>query len=437
MATSDQFLPPEDQGFPLLPPPVKPPDDDDGGGGNQNSPGGVEESGIGDTTNLVPTLEEGDVPGIPPGAEFWKVGGRHYAVFFIPGSEPPIPLVYLIPEEELPAMEISHPIDFKSVTEAEFRQVGALDMGLSTLLIDTPDNPWDAFFDQYEDNLAIMPWLAEPDILALYASEWLKGGSPSSAQLSQTEWWQTHTQEERDWLLFTNSDPASAQRLIEDNRRSMRDLLQQAGIDNPDESLITFMSDQVTMGLWSQGLVDDQILALADPFSGIPIDPTLSSFLSENEINPEFIDTTRQGEDVVRQLVSRWLGPYYSDFWNDDNLAEWAGEIRNNPDAQLELTDILRSQRMTLFPNHTNENLTYEDIAAPMRGVFASVWGQAADETTPFFQRLLASNDFEGAERQLRIEGMKQGVRKVQNDALSGIVSSFGGSIVRADPAIL
>lgn len=374
---------------------------------------------------------------VPIDGELWRVGDQIFLVYFIPDSEPPIPLAYTVSEAELEELDPGGLQQIKTISEAEFRALGTLNQGPVGLLRDTTDNPWEEFFTDYENALFIMPWLEDPEFLAIYATAWLESRQPSLAEFAQTNFWQTTSQGERDWIVFVNSDPTSAGQVIDQNRRTVRDLMLQSGIEDPNGDLINFLSDKVTQGIWTQPFLQDQIRSLSDPFSGIPLSKEVADFVSSANLA---IDTTRRGEDEVERLVNTWLGPHFASFWSDDAIARWAGEFRNDPDAQTELLEILKGQRLSLFPNFTNPNLTYEDIVAPMRGTFFNVWGQAADETDPFFLKLVNMNDLEAAERTLRQEGLSRGVRRVQNDALGSIVDAFGGgsaSIRRADPAIL
>jgi len=390
-----------------------------------------------EVTDIVDlTIDDDKILGLPPNTELWEVDGQLYAIVFVRDADPPIPLVWTVSDSAREAMEQarSTPLPIKLVTSAQFNAIGPLIQGPSSFLVDTPEDPFDAFMAWYEDATFIMPWLEDPEIMAVYAAAFLEGGEPSIAELAQTEWWQTHSQAERDWMVFSNADPISAGQTLDANRRAVRDLLIQSGVENPTESLIQYMADQVTTGFWTQALLSDQVAAISDPFSGIPIDNGLATYLQQNQIS---VDTTRDQEEVVRGLVNRWLGPHFASFWSDEAISRWAGEFRNDPDAETELLNILRGQRLTLFPAFTNENLTYEDIAAPARGIFFNVWGQQADETDPFFLKLLNLNDAESMQQILRQEGLSRGIRQVQNDALGSLVNAFGGSIVRADPAIL
>jgi hypothetical protein len=225
------------------------------------------------------------------------------------------------------------------------------------------------------------------------------------------------------------SDPATANQLIADNRARVADLFKAAGVSNAGQALINTVADKWTTGSWSQIYATNQIQLLADPQAEGVLDPELDPF-NEN------VDTTREGEDVVRNMIQTWLGPAASEHWTQDNIEKWAGKLRSDPDARIELEEALRKHRLALFPEYENPNLTYEDIAAPWRGVWSNIWGQVADETNPLFSKIVRLNDRSAAESLLRKEGLKQGNQSVAQNLLSGL-EVFGGQVRKADQAVL
>ena len=175
----------------------------------------------------------------------------------------------------------------------------------------------------------------------------------------------------------------------------------------PPEALVGQLADLYTMGQYTQTKLGEQVTALTDPFSGIEIDPQIGGFAG--------LDTTQSGEQDVRDTVLRWLGPAFGG-WSDGQVAEWAGRIRNDPDGELALRELLEGQRLSLYPEYENPNLTYEDIAGPWRGFMQQAWGEIPDETNPLFAELLHLNDYKEAGSLLRGEGIKQGIGKVVDD---------------------
>ena len=365
--------------------------------------------------------------GVPSDAEVWLVGNTHWLIWYVPNSDPPVPMAWRVPSSlDRKALGITK-VD-RTLTTAQFNQTGALNMGTTDEIPDAGAgvHPFDELTAQYEDEIAVKPWLAEPEILALWAEAAIEGRSITTAELQQTEWWRTHSAAERQWISLNASDPASAANLIADNKLNVTNILQAAGIDNASGELIDFLSNKWTTGAWTEANVLTQIQGLADPSARVTLDPELEAFR-------QGLDTTRGREEEVRTLINRWLGPAYAAGWEDDAIAQWAGNLRNNPDAETELIEILRNQRLALFPEHTNPNLTYEDIAAPWRGIFNQVWGQAPDENDPLFARIVRLNDLAAATQILREEGIKTGNATVVRSLLSDVGRAFGGQVRPAE----
>ncbi len=360
--------------------------------------------------------------------EVWSVDGQFWLVHFVPDSEPPIPLAWQVrDQEELQSLygpTRSPQID-RELTTQQAEAAGWLTWGFSTELANRTEHPWDVFVETYTVESQIRPWLSDPEVVALSAAAFMEGRTVTEAELKTTEWWQSHTQAERDWLVLNMADPATAERLVEDTRLITADAFASAGISNAGEGLINFVADRVTRGVWSQEYAQAQIRNLAEGGSLGPLDKELQRLLDLAETP---LDTTRRREDEVRALVNRWLGPAHAAGWTDDNYSQWASKLRNDPDSRQELEQLLQQQRLVIFPHVTNPNLSYEDIAAPFRTLVQRVWGQQPDETDELFLQLVASNDVNTAQQKLRKEGLKRGVQQVVNDAVGAMSESFNPS---------
>lgn len=368
-----------------------------------------------------------DLIGVPPDAEVWLVNNSHYLVYYVPNTSPPVPMVWQVPSsDERKALGITK-VD-RTLTWDQLLRSGALRMGISTEIPNPGPgvHPFDSLVDMYEKESEVKPWLKDPEILALWAGAALEGRSITPAEMQTTEWWQTHSDTERRWISLNASDPATAAQLIADNRLQVQTLLQDAGIDNASAALINAIADKWTQGQWSQAEALTQIQGLADPFARVTLDPALVKFR-------EGLDTTRDREEQVRTLINRWVGPTHAQGWTSDMISRWAGELRNNPDAETELIEALRGQRLALFPEYANANLTYEDIAAPWRGVWQQTWGQVPDESDPLFSKIVRLNDIAAATQILRSEGIKRGNSTVVNEALTSVDQAFGGNIRRME----
>lgn len=373
-----------------------------------------------------------DLHQVPPGAEVWEVEGRHFLVWYVPFTDPPVPLAWFVSSsEERKALGIdTNKIDRKFKSWDQFYATGVLRHGDTRELVNTRVHPWELLKQHYEQEVAIKPYLADPEILALWAAAMMEGREITEGELKTTNWWRTHSQAEREWLLLNASDPATAERLISDNRLRVADLLRSSGVANASEALINLIADNWTQGKWTEVYALQQIRLLADPYAEGELDPELRGMT-------EGLDRTREREDEVRQMIQRWLGPAYAANWTDQHIAEWAGRLRNDPDAKQELEDVLRKHRMALFPEYDNPNLTYEDIAAPWRGVVQQIWGQTADETDPLFMRIVRTNDLATAEQILRTEGLRRGIGTVVNDVMAAATSAFGGGVQESHQAVM
>ncbi len=365
---------------------------------------------------------------VPPMDEVWKVGNTFYLVRYVENTFPPIPLIWKVSPDDMAALGITKPT--RTLTAAAFAKTGALAMGDSRELLNTTEDPVDQIRSNYETEVRVKPWLADPEIMALWTGAMLEGRSISDAEFQGSEWWRTHTDTERQWLALNASDPATADRLIRDKQTQVADLFTQAGISNASQDLINAVSDNWTTGKWSQTYAVDQIRLLADPLIDGILDPILRSFGGG-------LDTTRAGEDDVRSMIEMWVGPAIASAWTDSNVEIWASKFREDPDARLELGELLKRHRLALFPEYDNPNLTYEDIAAPWRGVWSQVWGQTPDEMDPLFMQIVRLNDLGSATQILRKKGLKANNSTVSQNFLSDLGGAFGGLVQRADPAIL
>ena len=352
----------------------------------------------------------------------------YLVVYYVPNSDPPLPVYWDVPDLQTLQAYFGPDVDpvyDREVTNAQLVSYGALGQGMSTEIPQTDQDPLMGWAEIYERQSKVRPYLLDPVVVGLIMGAAIEGRVITQAELEGTPWWQEHTEAERDWLIKVEADPLSATQMMESNRiRVVQDMMD-SGINNPPDDLIDYLTLQLTTGVWTENILLSQISAISDPASVHALRAETKAFLEGIGMG---VDTTRGEEDTVRNMLQKWLGPTYG-AWSDEQIAAKAGELRNNPDAKIEWEQQLKSQRMARFPTYEDENMTYEDIAAPWRNFAFQQWGEQLDETDPVFNQLLLTNDAIENGKTLTLEGMKRGVKKVTTDLSSQILRATGGAV--------
>ena len=273
-------------------------------------------------------------------------------------------------------------------------------------------------------------------MVELLAEATLEGRTVTVAAWLSSEWWTSRTQAQRDSVLLAQSGsgdfasdlPADALAKIEDDKLVVNNLMQQMGINNPSDELVAWVSEKLTTGDWTPTYVDEQIKVLADPTLDADMDTDLRDFITSGVI--DYV-TSRAGESQVKRLVIEYLGPVFGGNIADSQINKWAGMLRNDPDAEIQIKETMLNMKKGLFGEY-NDELTYEEIAAPWRGFTTNTWGGTLDETSTLFQDVVKANDVVVANKLLFDAGLKDGgSEKIKQDVLNSLVSSFGGGAVR------
>jgi hypothetical protein len=318
----------------------------------------------------------------------------------------------------------------KIVNEADLTALGVVNFGGIDEMRD-----WDGIIGDplttWEEDMATLaitrPWVLEPEWqqLAVMAIMERDDAQLSEDEIQGTEWYRTHSDLERDWMVIANGDPATAARWEADSKAATSRKLELAGINNVPQNISDYMAMQVVMGHWSPEMLDVQIRAISDPFSNAAPDKALLREMRDARWAP---DATQEKEDTVRNLYDKWLGPAYGNA-NDQTIANWAGELRNDPDAELNLIEQLKSQRVAMFPGTEDRNVSYQDLALPWKNFQQRAWGvQTVDETDPMFLTMLRNNDITANGQLLQEEGMTRNVGKVVTDTSNAIQEAWGGT---------
>lgn len=366
--------------------------------------------------------------GLPEGGELWNVDGQAWVVYFVPGSTPPVPMAWKVNEAgDLEGFFPNGSVAYdKTISGDQFRSTGALDMGVSREIRTQETTPWDTIVAQVESEARVAPWLKDPEMMAVIVGAALEDRAPTAAEFQATDWWQSHTESERKWLSLWHGDRSTAVELREDNRIKVRDLLLEVGITDPPQQVVNLLADNMTAGSWSTDFVREQARMLGDPFTFAGLDSSVREVL-----DGVTLDTNKGRQAKVRDLVNQWLGPAVAAQWSDNQFAQWASQLRTDPNAEQRLIDHLRTQRTVYLDAWENPDLSYEDLAPRARQLVTSVWGEVPDESDPIFLKVLNTRDMNAATQLLRQEGIKRGKRQTVQEASAGLLRSVGGQTVR------
>ena len=299
-------------------------------------------------------------------------------------------------------------------------------------------HPFLTFVDNLTTQAQIAPWLLDKESISLLAEAALEGREVSEAEWRVTDWYQTHSQAEREWLRTYYADPSTATALKNDYKIQVSRALQAAGVTGgfdsatgqekaPPDALVSWIADKWVSGQWTESYTSEQLALFADPFRSGVRDTDFTNYVTTAGV--QGLERTAEKEDRVRQLYSQYLGPVFGKL-TDAEVSEKAGRLRNDPDYEAALIEQLKNNRLGLFPKYTNPELTYEDIVTPWRNLTTSVWGEAADETQSWWQDMVATNDFTTGTATLRSKGLEMGNNQVTIEATEALQQALGSGSV-------
>jgi len=397
------------------------------------------------TTPITPITGSGQITNtaftefnnVPENGLLWNVGGNFYIVYEVPGSQGeiyegnPIYMAYELKDNDLFAAGLltqgeTAPQPNATMDQAFFDSI-AIVTGNTDQLSAEIDNPFASFVETITEQSQVAPWITDPEMISLIAEAAVEGRTVTDAEWQTTNWYQTHNETEREWLRTYYSDPSTATQLTTDAQIAVANSLQAAGVSNAPEALINWVAGKYVSGEWSQTYTTEQISLFADPYATGKRDSSFENYLSSTALTG--VDRTTEREKEVRELYGKWLGPTLGKL-TDQEAAEIAGRLRDDPDYQDQLVQSLKQSRLAAFSAYTNPELTYEDIARPWRNLTTSVWGQTADETQGWWQEMVKSNDFAQAQNTLREKGLEQNITQVTTDATQALQQALGQGTV-------
>ena len=354
-------------------------------------------------------------------SQIWEYNGQKYVVWQIPNTM--MYMRYVATDSELDQL-FSGRERPSTVTPSDTLWTSSVYFGnvyeLSDSVITDGESPFFGFVDNFDKATKGRPWLVDDDeMFALWVEGYVEDRTIGEEEWAETSWFNNATKEEREWLILSKGRgvgdadfPADAQRKLEQDAIYYRNLMKSKGIANADTikdaNGVTFaewFANQVTFGIFDVTTAADQINGLADSTSGITIDDRITNWLQgKGEVSQ-----TRRGYASARNLALKWLGPVYGAL-DDETLARYAGIIRNaeNPDVGAELLqEELKAQRKVLFSTDIyDENLTYEQIAAPWLNYSTRVLGERIDEKSEHWLNILLKNDQVEADKEITAYGL-------------------------------
>ena len=392
---------------------------------------------------------------IPTGAKVFDVDGDYYLGYLVPGGDGSlytgsIYMMYQVPNNDfVKSGLLTDASAFKGansfLTKEDLNTGGAIVAGTTVELEGIEGNPFLQFVERINDNVAISPWLATADGLALSAEVALEGRDPTPGEYRQLKWFQETTEEQRDWYELSlgrgfSNLPLDAKQAYENTRRNVKNNLLSLGIAggfDPETGmlrdvppgLVDYISQKAVTGEWSESKTTEQLRLFADPFAAGERDEAFFNVVEAGGYDQ--IDRQMQYEDTVRQEALKWLGPVAGNY-NSTWVANWGSRLRSGEaDAYQQLQTMLKQQRVALFDAYTNPELTYEDISQPWKNIAENAWGEVPDESQTYFQDIVKNNNVTYANEVLTKVGLEQGNDKVVNDALNSLEQSIGQGTVR------
>lgn len=394
---------------------------------------------VGDLENaamgLAPQMGTGDEAdprfGVAGGAKLWKntTTGEVWIVYQVPGTEgDPVYLRWRVPspDDVQSFFGPDQPVVYdRQIAGDDAAWADALDFGSSDEIANTSRNPFDGWASTMEVEAASQPWLLDDDYQKILAMAIIEGREITEAELQSTNWFKTHSEAERDWMVTFHGDPATAEQMLADGRISQQARMQELGMSMPNEGLVTYMADMVTKGHWSQDYFEQQVRALSDSYySDVPIDGGLRSYMEDNGIS---VDTNDDMENEVRTIVTRWLGTNFGS-WDDDTVAEWAARLRNETDGADKLVELLKDQKSALFPMYDRE-ADYASISAPWKTMVRNIWGEVPQDSDQTLHNIIRMNDATEAGKYLTREGLQRGNKMVAGTVQQALNRAFGGMV--------
>lgn len=291
--------------------------------------------------------------------EFIRIDGKIYAVFFDTEEDlGDFPILALVDSENF-VKEGTAVIDLDAdsfVDKYKYVFRGHEDLLVSDILTITDGadaQDYRSIMDIEEKKLndrAVedgMKWLLDRDVQTVFLSAILTGQPVSIDDLSKTDWFNSSTPEQRNFMAEFYSDPNGIENKVSTNIKDIRTKMFEMGFKGDT----TRLSEVLAYGVVSNQYTPEQV----DTYLSYIGDETYMNIAGGIQVLPEelqqFADQfeTTVGEASVRSYIKEYVGPdALATYEKDGTLLRYAGMIRNGQDQTV--IDELQTLHDVMYP---------------------------------------------------------------------------------------
>lgn len=291
--------------------------------------------------------------------EFIRIDGKIYAVFFDTEEDlGDFPILALVDSENF-VKEGTAVIDLDAdsfVDKYKYVFRGHEDLLVSDILTITDGadaQDYRSIMDIEEKKLNDramedgMKWLLDRDVQTVFLSAILTGQPVSIDDLSKTDWFNSSTPEQRNFMAEFYSDPNEIENKVSTNIKDIRTKMFEMGFKGD----ITRLSEVLAYGVVSNQYTPEQV----DTYLNYIGDETYMNIAGGIQVLPEelqqFADQfeTTVGEASARSYIKQYVGPdALATYEQDGTLLRYAGMIRNGQDQTV--IDELQTLHDVMYP---------------------------------------------------------------------------------------
>lgn len=274
-----------------------------GGGGNAGS-------GTLPVDGSLPT--GGTARQVPGGHELWRVdNGAVYLAYRNP-KRPDLVMTWKVenPDRLKAIFGDSIPAFDKELTAAEYKRLSPWYGGLTAEIRNADVDPWQQFDSDFAAAAELRPWLRDMSVQAVMQVAYLEGRAPTSDELSQTDWWNEHTADERAWMEESVTlGQTEVERRRDDASRSVQETLREAGMNNVPKHIADYIAEQRLTGKWSETYANEQVRKLSDPYAPGKLDKGLLAMIRDPDLGSTAdARAIAGGKDTLKARIKEIFG---------------------------------------------------------------------------------------------------------------------------------